>query len=774
MGIPAETSQTEQIDSELREQAEQYRSIFECSVDGILISDLDGYIVEANPAACRMYGYAHDEFIGLHGTALLDADSLPIMQETLETVKKGGSVRRAALAVRKAGTAFSVEGPSTPFTFRGKPHIMSVVRDVSEQIEAAEQVRQRQEEYRAIFEATSDGLIVADLDGRLVEVNPALCRMHGYSRDELVRLYPTDFIHPDYHSIFAEYMATLNRGGTYQTGAIDVRKDGSTFPVEVHGTTFVYRGTPHVLGVVRDVSERAEAERQLREREEQYRGIFETTSDGLIIGDIDGFVVEVNPAACRMYGYSHDEFIGRPISSLVHPDYRDESPENRQTIDEGGVVQVQEIALRRDGTPFYVDVQGSRFIYKGRPHRLAAVRDVTERVRIHDMLEQRVEERTRELSTLLDVSHHVASTLQLQPLLDLIIDQLKSVVDYTGAGISLEQGPHAMKVIAYRGPGPQSIALGAQYEGAVSRPLWELMRRGVPMVIDDVRGDTPFARMYRDTVGDLLEAAFNYIRSWMAIPLRVKDRDIGVLFLEHDEPNAYTAHHADLALALAQQAAIAIDNARLHERAREAAVLEERQRLSRELHDSVTQALYGIGVGAQTTRLMLEKDPGRAAESNDYVISLARAGMAEMRALIFELRPESLEMEGLAAALRKQASALQARHEIPVTVSLCAEPQTPLIMKEALYRIAQEALHNVVKHARATQVFIALVCRDGEIGLEIEDNGAGFDTDEPFPGHLGLQSMRERATSLGGTLETNSRPGEGTKIRASIPLESRP
>jgi len=157
----------------------------------------------------------------------------------------------------------------------------------------------------------------------------------------------------------------------------------------------------------------------------------------------------------------------------------------------------------------------------------------------------------------------------------------------------------------------------------------------------------------------------------------------------------------DLALAeeLGRPAAIAIDNARLHERAREAAVLEERQRLSRELHDSVTQALYGIGVGAQTTRLMLENDPGRAAESNDYVISLARAGMAEMRALIFELRPESLEMEGLAAALRKQASALQARLEIPVTVSLCAEPQTPLIMKEALYRIAQEELHNVVKHA---------------------------------------------------------------------------
>src|SRR5213078_3825441 len=131
------------------------------------------------------------------------------------------------------------------------------------------------------------------------------------------------------------------------------------------------------------------------------------------------------------------------------------------------------------------------------------------------------------------------------------------------------------------------------------------------------------------------------------------------------------------------------------------AALEERQRLARELHDSVSQALFGISLGARTARALLAQDPARAAEPIDYVQSLAEAGLAEMRALIFELRPESLESEGLVAAISKQAAALRARHQIEVRADLGAEPALPLERKEALYRIAQEATHNTVKHARA-------------------------------------------------------------------------
>ena len=204
---------------------------------------------------------------------------------------------------------------------------------------------------------------------------------------------------------------------------------------------------------------------------------------------------------------------------------------------------------------------------------------------------------------------------------------------------------------------------------------------------------------------------------------------------------------------------------------RSKAALEERQRLARELHDSVSQALYGIALGAKTASDDLsEGDPRRAAEPLNYVTSLAEAGLAEMRALIFELRPESLEKEGLVQALEKQAAAMRARHAIEVETILCDEPEASIEIKETLYRIAQEALHNTAKHSRADNVALRLRCDSAWITLEISDDGVGFDPEGDFPGHLGLRSMRERTSLLNGKLVLETAEDKGTRISARIPL----
>ncbi len=291
-----------------------------------------------------------------------------------------------------------------------------------------------------------------------------------------------------------------------------------------------------------------------------------------------------------------------------------------------------------------------------------------------------------------------------------------------------------------------------------------------PIIIDDVRSDAPLAIAYRQVVGEeRLRREFRHIRSWLGVPLVSKERAIGLLAVTHEKPGHYTEGDAELVRNIANQAAIAIENARLYERAQAAAALEERQHLARELHDSVSQALYGITLGSDAARTLLERDPARVIEPLEYVRSLAEAGLAEMRALIFELRPESLENEGLVAALEKQAAALRARHEIEVRTALCEEPDGPLWVKDALYRIAQEALHNTVKHARAEDVGLLLKQESERIVLEVRDDGIGFDPSRSFPGHLGLESMRERAERLGGTLEVRSRPGKGTRVMVRIP-----
>ena len=202
----------------------------------------------------------------------------------------------------------------------------------------------------------------------------------------------------------------------------------------------------------------------------------------------------------------------------------------------------------------------------------------------------------------------------------------------------------------------------------------------------------------------------------------------------------------------------------LYGQAQELSALQERHRLARELHDSVSQALYGISLGAHTAREALQDEPEQSLASLDYVIALAEAGLAEMRALISDLRPESLETEGLVAMLTKKVVILQTRYKLTVETEFCEEPELSLEQKEALYRIGYEAISNVVKHARASRVKIRLRQQVDETRLEVCDNGRGFDLGDSFPGHFGLSSMRERASKIGGTFEVKSSPGAGTRL----------
>jgi signal transduction histidine kinase len=262
----------------------------------------------------------------------------------------------------------------------------------------------------------------------------------------------------------------------------------------------------------------------------------------------------------------------------------------------------------------------------------------------------------------------------------------------------------------------------------------------------------------------------------LRIPLRYQQETVGQMLLASRTPGeSFSSTDRRLLDDLARQAGIAANAVRLSDdlqRSRERLLLareEERRRLARELHDSVSQALYGISLGAHAARTALDRDPQGVAEPLDYILMLADAALAEMRALIFELRPESLETEGLVSALSKQTAALQARHSIAVATELCDEPDLPLPVKEDLYRIAQEAMHNTVKHAHASHVDLRLDQTAGGVTLEVQDDGAGFDPTASFPGHLGLQSMRERIMGLGGTFQIESTPGAGTRVSVSIP-----
>lgn len=234
-----------------------------------------------------------------------------------------------------------------------------------------------------------------------------------------------------------------------------------------------------------------------------------------------------------------------------------------------------------------------------------------------------------------------------------------------------------------------------------------------------------------------------------------------------------TAEELAFYTALADQAAVAVINARLLLEADESSALRERSRLARELHDSVSQALFSMTLHARTAQLAMDKaevvGDGPLADSITALRDLTQGALAEMRALIFELRPDALAEEGLVAALTKQASALTARTGVQIEVAGPAERlEVSPEVEEHLYRIAFEALNNSIRHAQAQTVRVRITAVPERVELLIVDDGIGFDTREEHPGHLGLGTMQERAETIGGTLKVESAAGHGTTVRLVI------
>jgi PAS domain S-box-containing protein len=535
------------------------------------------------------------------------------------------------------------------------------------------------------------------------------------------------------------------------------------------------------------LEERRIGEEALRASELRYRTMIEQSPLGILVFAPDGTLAGANHASKQLFNLDA-AVVGE--FDILHSTVVERLglAEPLRRVFAGEVVTIPPIRYELpngeafSSAPSYRWIQAMGYALRDEDGGVREVvlmhEDITDRVLAEEqirekeaMLEQRVEERTHELRTLLEVSHNVASTLELRPLLGLILDQLQTVVSYSSAAILSVQGDEFV-VLDRRMPPGSSEEVPDSYSLAGARTIVDVLGRREPVLVDDVRGDAPLAHSYRTSLGEHFDAAFAFERSLLIVPLLFKDRMIGALSLTHAAAGVYTPHHAELVSAMANQAAVAIENARFYEQAQEVAVLEERQRLARELHDSVSQALYGIALGTKTARTLLDRDPSKAADPLEYVLAQAHAGLTEMRALIFELRPEALESEGLAMALSKQADALRVRHGIDVSADLPSEPDAPMVVKEAVYRIAQEALHNTLKHARARHVDVRLAVVDGMLELEIADNGKGFEASGAFPGHLGLKTMRERALRLGGTFHVTTATGEGTHILVRVPLKS--
>jgi two-component system nitrate/nitrite sensor histidine kinase NarX len=496
--------------------------------------------------------------------------------------------------------------------------------------------------------------------------------------------------------------------------------------------------------------------------EEEYRNIFEAASDGLIIYDMGmDSVVEANPAACEMHGYTRQEFIGLNPAVFMPPKSYVVFREHVGTAEPGDVFESLVVHIHKDGSPFHVEARRSAIKYRGRPCLLSVIRDVSDRIQTEEILSGEIQTRIREQATLLTISHTLASTLELQP--GLILDQLRGIIEYSRAGLFSFEDP-ILITLAMRGTKQLERSAPIRIQMSSPESLAALFNGHRPIRIADVGSDSSQAKFLRSLLDDGAAVLLEGMKSWMWVPLAVKGRIIGGMGVAHRERNYFTSHHADLALSVANQAAITMINAELYGHAQALAVLEERQRLARNLHDAVNQSLFSAGLIAEVLPRLWDRDQALARKSLEDLRRLTRGAMAEMRALLAELRPATLIDADLGDLVRLLGNAFTGRTNIPTRVTVEGEGVLPPDVQVAIYRLCQEALNNVAKHAGASMVEISLKHEDTAVELGIRDDGRGFDPAQTTSGHYGLSMMHERAEALDIFLSITSQPGQGTEL----------
>lgn len=383
------SDQTRQ-EAELRESEQRLRTLLDSSADAIVVTDLDGIITDCNKAALQVYGYASREHVlGRNCLEFVAPEGRAALVEGIARTVAEGTGRRAEHTFqRSTGTQFPAHVAANAVRGAdGQPSgLIAIVRDITESKRAEAELEESEARMRAIFETSADAILVFDQDGRIVLTNPAAERMHGYEPGEMIGLAGPDFVHPISLHVFEAFVRELPVKGYVEVEAVEIRKDGSAFDIEVRGSTFQYRGKPHLLSMVRDVTERKQAEEALRESEARMRAIFETSADAMVVYSAAGAVVTANPAAERMYGYARGAMVGVHSRAIVHPDHYPVFEDFIERLRNTGEFSAESADMRTDGSVFDVEVRGSLFQYQGESHFLAIVRDVTDRKRAEEAL----------------------------------------------------------------------------------------------------------------------------------------------------------------------------------------------------------------------------------------------------------------------------------------------------------------------------------------------------------------------------------------------------
>ncbi len=386
LAFTRDVTERKRAEEAMRASEEQYRAIFNASADALTLRDADFRVVDVNPALLAMTGFTREEVIGSTRMLFTPPEEQDAARTLFERELCGDATQYEMEAVRKDGTRFAVEVRGVPLQYRGRPHVFVIARDITERKRAEEAVRASEEQYRAVFNASADALVLWNSELRRIDVNPAYEQLYGYSREEVLDSDYPAHLPVEYVERRRDLVRRTLAGEPCQVELEALRKNGERFQIEVRTIPIQHRGEPHVLAIVRDITERKRAEEALKSSEEQYRAIFNASVDGLLLWDADHRIVDANEAFLSLHGYRREELIGAPRPVFIPPELERECAVLLPKVLAGTPCRLEARTRRKDGTTFDVEIHGVPMQYQGRPHVLIIVRDITEAKRAEERL----------------------------------------------------------------------------------------------------------------------------------------------------------------------------------------------------------------------------------------------------------------------------------------------------------------------------------------------------------------------------------------------------
>jgi PAS domain S-box-containing protein len=726
-GVARDISERERLENQLRASEERYRFLVENAPDVVFSADAETRFLFFSDTIEQLTGFRPDELIGETFDKIITPETMPVALERWKLIEADPSISqvlRLEVRHKDGGTVpleiHSVGQVDNQGRFAG---VHGSARDISERERLEAELRASEERYRSVIQSSPDLIWATNKAGLYEFVSDRVRDLLGWEPAEVLGRPFREFIDEQSVEMTNDEWARLAREpGRTQTHRLDIRhKDGSLRPFEVSSVAVVREGeVENVYGIARDVAERERLERELRESEERYRFLVENSPDVIYATDAEGRITYFSESVERVLGWVPQEVVGRHFRDMVRtPDGIPAGRRFAEMADGAAPLTTRMELLDKDGSFRQFEVTASAMRLDGVFSGVhGSARDIRERERLERELRES-EERYRYL-------------VQSSPDLVWMTD---AAGDFTFVSDQAQQ------------------ILGWEPEELLGRSFADLTAD------DGRRAAMARFRWLQRRPTEAHRSRLN-VRTRDGRELAMEITGIGMVadgrFLGAHGAARDVSERERLERGLRRQAA-------------ELASSEERSHLARELHDSVTQALFSMTLLSRSIELLLDKDPSKVPEKLVSLRELQRDALAEMRALIFELRPGNIEEAGLIQALRTHSASLSGRIGLPVVVEADLAERPPIEVEETLYRIAQEALHNVVKHAGARQVRLEIGRVPDGVRIRVTDDGRGFDPTKVPDGHLGLAGMRSRAERLGGRLSVTSTPGSGTTIEVVVP-----